>query len=177
METKEEEGRRKKEDKNETMKRRKGEEEEEVAEKEEEREEEKGEEDQMSVVVGESSEEGKEEAEKDEKKEEAEKDEKEEEAKEKNKDQSETEGETYNNSPTITSNRKVSRRTWEIDMAEDSEEEEVIIRLKRPRFGVRRIVRVDVTSRIYATAHSITRMIREIKDSSFPDALLEAKEE
>ena len=66
---------------------------------------------------------------------------------------------------------------WEVDMDEDSEEEEIIIRLKKPRLGFRRITRIDVTSQIFVRAYGTTKLVREIKDSSFPDELMDLTEE
>ena len=65
------------------------------------------------------------------------------------------------------------KRTY-VDLTDESEEE-VVIRLKKPKLGVRRIVKVEVHSKFYVEGYGETRLVRSCVDTSYPDA--DGKEE
>ena len=69
------------------------------------------------------------------------------------------------------------KRRREIDLAEGEEEEEIIIKLRGPRNGFRKIIRVDVVSRFYLTVNDKIKLVRSSTESAYPDQDLKIKEE
>ena len=59
------------------------------------------------------------------------------------------------------------KRTY-IDMADESEEEEIIIRLKKPKLGVRRIVKIEVHSDFFLEGYGEKRLVRSSVDTTYP---------
>ena len=63
---------------------------------------------------------------------------------------------------------KLKLKRTHIDLTDESEEEEVIIRLKKPKLGVRRIVKVEVHSNFYLEGYGERRLVRSSVDTSYP---------
>ena len=63
---------------------------------------------------------------------------------------------------------KLKLKRTHIDLTDESEEEEVIIRLKKPKLGVRRIVKLEVHSNFYLEGYGKRRLVRSSVDTSYP---------
>ena len=53
-------------------------------------------------------------------------------------------------------------------MADESEEEEIIIRLKKPRLGVRRIAKIEVHSDFFLEGYGEKRLVHSSVDTTYP---------
>ena len=71
---------------------------------------------------------------------------------------------------------RIKKRLY-VEMDDDSDDDELVLRLRRPRIGFRRVIRVDVISRYYVEAFGETRLLRSSTDSMYPEENLRVTKE
>ena len=71
---------------------------------------------------------------------------------------------------------RIKKRLY-VEMDDDSDDDELVLRLRRPRIGFRRVIRVDVISRYYVKAFGETRLLRSSTDSMYPEENLRVTKE